>query len=68
MEVSGKLEVPVEIFPDYKEVTIPSNIAPMNFEVIDHAGRNWALKITAGDTLCVQTGRSFSSESVSGQD
>lgn len=49
MEVSGKLEVPVEIFPDYKEVTIPSNIAPMNFEVIDDAGRNWALKITAGD-------------------
>ena len=37
------------IFPDYKEVTIPCNIAPMDFEVTSE--EEWALKIEAGDKV-----------------
>ena len=32
MRVSGQFDSQPEIFPDYKDVTIPCNIAPMNFE------------------------------------
>ena len=28
-EVTGNIDAHPEIFPDYREVTIPSNIAPM---------------------------------------
>lgn len=37
----------VEIYPDYREVTIPSNIAPMNFNVREQ-GR-FALRIEGGE-------------------
>jgi hypothetical protein len=37
------------IFPDYKGVTVPCNIAPMDFEVI--SDEEWALKIEAGDKV-----------------
>ena len=33
-DISGDIARQPEIFPDYKEVTIPCNIAPMNFQVI----------------------------------
>lgn len=49
VRISGKTDVSPEIFPDYKGVTIPANIAPMNFEVLDKSGRKWALKIEAGE-------------------
>ena len=34
-ELVGQLESELKIFPDYKEVTVPSNIAPLNFEVLE---------------------------------
>lgn len=39
----------VEIYPDYKEVTIPCNIAAMNFSVCDSSDTQYALQIEAGD-------------------
>jgi len=50
VEVSGRMDPVPEIYPDYKDVTVPSNIAPMNFEVVGDSGRDWILKIEAGDS------------------
>ena len=50
VEVSGRMDSVPEIYPDYKDVTVPSNIAPMNFEVVGDSGRDWILKIEAGDS------------------
>lgn len=36
-----------QIYPDYKDVTIPCNIAPMNFSVKDSSATNYALQIEA---------------------
>ena len=49
IEVAGSLDTVPAIFPDYRDVTVPSNIAPMNFEVMDESDRNWALVIEAGE-------------------
>lgn len=38
------------IYPDYKDVTIPCNIAPMNFSVQDSSATNYALLIESGST------------------
>lgn len=50
VEVSGRMDSVPEIYPDYKDVTVPFNIAPMNFEVIGDSCRDWILKIDAGDS------------------
>lgn len=39
IEVAGYMGSQPEIFPDYRDVTIPSNIAPLNFEFIGDTGR-----------------------------
>lgn len=44
-EVSGSMDIRPEIFPDYKEVTIPSNIAPLNFSIISDQGDAWTAVI-----------------------
>ena len=31
------------IFPDYREITIPFNIAPLNFEVLEEGEKYWAV-------------------------
>lgn len=36
-----------KIYPDYKDITIPCNIAPMNFSVMDSSATNYALLIEA---------------------
>ncbi len=41
IKVNGQLDESPAIFPDYKDVTIPSNIAPLNFEVMEEG--EWAL-------------------------
>ncbi len=46
-EVSGKRDASPEIFPDYKDVTIPCNIAPMNFQILEEG--DWALKIETAE-------------------
>ncbi len=43
-----------EIYPDYKDVTIPCNVAPMNFSVKDSTDAEFALQIESnGKTLWV---------------
>lgn len=50
VNITGKSDASPVIFPDYKDVTVPVNVAPLNFEVIDSLERDWALMIeTAGD-------------------
>ncbi|MCQ2242940.1 MAG: hypothetical protein MJZ32_01640 [Bacteroidaceae bacterium] len=39
----------IAIYPDYKNVTIPCNIAPMNFCVKDSTDTEYALQISAGE-------------------
>lgn len=50
VKVVGRLDSEPEIFPDYKGVTIPCNMAPMNFEVVDGSDSDWVLRIEAGDS------------------
>lgn len=56
-EINGNIGRQPEIFPDYREVTIPSNIAPMNFEVMSQEGTGW-LAVVRGesDSLCIRSG------------
>ena len=56
-EISGDIAQCPEIFPDYKEVTIPRNIAPMNFQVISPEGNAWMAEVTAaGETVSNRCG------------
>ena len=48
-EISGSLDAQPEIFPDYKEVTIPSNIAPLNFSVMSDQGVAWTAVIVSDE-------------------
>ena len=48
VEVAGFMGEDPEIFPDYRNVTIPPNIAPMNFEF---TGNDADVILPAGD-LC----------------
>lgn len=43
--IKGRVNTLPVIFPDYKGVTVPSNIAPMDFEVINPEGGTWTLMI-----------------------
>ena len=43
--VKGPVNTMPVIYPDYKGVTIPPDIAPMDFEVINPDGGTWALMI-----------------------
>ncbi len=43
----------VEIYPDYREVTVPPNIAPMNFMIIDEGATEFVAQI--GDVICGAT-------------
>lgn len=49
IEVTGQSDMNPEIFPDYRDVTVPCDIAPLDFEVMSE-GR-WALKIETGDDV-----------------
>lgn len=49
IDITGQLESVPDIFPDYKDVTVPANVAPLNFEVLDTMGRDWMLMIEAED-------------------
>ena len=55
-DISGDIARQPEIFPDYQEVTIPCNIAPMNFQVISQVGSAWMAEVTAaGETVCIRS-------------
>ena len=50
LKVVGTADVCPEIFPDYKDVVIPVNIAPMNFEISQSdSDAEYALRISAGN-------------------
>ena len=48
IDIKGEVNTMPVIFPDYKGVTVPPNIAPLNFEVISPEEEDWALRIDAG--------------------
>ena len=55
-DISGDIARQPEIFPDYKEVTIPCNIAPMNFQVISQEGNSWMAEVNAaGETVRIRS-------------
>ena len=45
--VTGELDRQPQIFPDYADVTVPVNIAPLNFAV-EEEGEAFALQLTGG--------------------
>lgn len=48
IDIVGEIAGPLEIFPDYKDVTVPVNVAPMNFQIMTDAS-GAAVVVTAGD-------------------
>ena len=48
---------PDAVFPDYQDVTIPCNIAPLNFYYTDPAGSRFATSFSAGDITVTFKGR-----------
>ena len=53
MEVTADMDAP--IYPDYRDVTIPVNIAPLNFLVRDSLCQDVKVKVN-GETLCSENG------------
>ena len=50
IRIAGHSDSCPDIFPDYRNVTVPANIAPLNFEVCDAGqAKDWALKIETGN-------------------
>ena len=47
--ITSKIDTPINIFPDYDGVTVPVNIAPLNFSITDAAG-DYALIIKGNNT------------------
>ncbi len=54
VENAAQTNVELGIYPDYKEVTIPCNIAPINFTITDSAKIDAILISCGGDTLTVK--------------
>ncbi len=48
---------PAELFPDYRDVTIPCNIAPLNFYYTDPAAKNFVTTFKAGSETVTIKGR-----------
>ena len=49
IRIAGEIGESPEIFPDYKDITIPVNIAPMNFQIITEAS-DAAVIVNDGDS------------------
>ncbi|MCF0180148.1 MAG: hypothetical protein HUJ97_07900, partial [Bacteroidales bacterium] len=49
ISVDRQLGEEPDIFPDYKDVTIPCNIAPMDFQLLDCEGFDTQLIISVGE-------------------
>lgn len=54
VQVNKNLDVLPEIFPDYARVTIPVNIAPLNFELKNSCDEARALFTCGSETITVQ--------------
>ena len=46
-QISGNFGSQPDIFPDYRDVTVPVNIAPMNFEMLSDEGLSYTVYPTA---------------------
>lgn len=57
-EASEKIAAAPRIFPDYAEVTVPANIAPLNFRLDEDCEAAW-LKLESGDASCSVRGPEF---------
>ena len=56
ISVVGQYDCQPDIFPHYKDVTIPCNIAPMNFEFMGN-GPSRLLLLAGDDTLTIKPQR-----------
>ena len=45
IKLTGQIDTLPTIYPDYQGVTIPPNIAPLNFEVVTEEEGEWGLLI-----------------------
>ncbi len=57
VRVRKNLEVKPEIFPDYADVTIPPNIAPLNFELEEACDEARAILVCGSERLEVKAGK-----------
>jgi len=60
VEISKHTDKEITIFPDYTGVTIPANIAPLNFKLADYAGEEACVVLQCGDkslTVHAQKGK-----------
>lgn len=57
IKVSRTLSEEPTIFPDYKEVTVPANIAPLNFQLMDADDAATCLIVEGGSTTFQVQGR-----------
>ncbi|MBQ1636905.1 MAG: hypothetical protein II048_02160, partial [Bacteroidales bacterium] len=48
---------PEPVFPDYRDVTIPCNIAPLNFYYTDPDGSHFTTTFTSGSVTVTRKGR-----------
>lgn len=53
----GEIPSPAPVFPDYREVTVPVNIAPLNFNICDSTASDFAAVFKAGETSITVKGR-----------
>lgn len=55
-QISGNFGSQPDIFPDYRDVTVPVNIAPMNFEMLSDEGLGWRVVIRGvSDSLIIRS-------------
>ena len=52
-------EADAEIFPDYKEVTIPPNIAPLNFSLTGGMNKGVAVMVSEGERLILRSKKGY---------
>lgn len=56
LQISGDIGVQPDIFPDYRDVTVPVNIAPMNFEMLSDEGLGWRVVVHGvSDSLIIRS-------------
>ena len=49
LKITGSSDTSPEIFPDYRNVTVPYDIAPLNFMI--EGEKDWVLKIESEDNV-----------------
>ena len=56
LQISGNFGSQPDIFPDYRDVMVPVNIAPMNFEMLSDKGLGWRVVIRGvSDSLIIRS-------------